>query len=196
MRVLISVWDELRHGHRELVLDLEESAGLEPVLVSSVDVWVFDSHGHLQGCFSSSQSTSMDARTVEGGGEHSGIILQVISNRLSRSLVARISARSLLLWLIVCFAISLILERFKKTWIWFKDVRIAAVPAERHWRNTVRKSLIVVLQNSQLLQQTSCVDHALLVVWNGDGSDQSDFYEDSLFGYQASPLLAIFSLIR
>ena len=91
MRVLVSVWDELRHSHRELVLHLQESAGLEPVLVSSVNVWVFNCHSHLQGRFSGSESTSMDTRTVEGGGEHSGIILQVISNRLSRSLVARIS---------------------------------------------------------------------------------------------------------
>ena len=124
----------------------------------------------------------MDARTVEGGREHSGIILQVIPNRLGRSLMARISAGSLLLWFTI-LAISLVLKRFKKTWIWLKDVRITAVPAERHRRNTVGESLIIVLQNSQLLQQTSCIDHALLIVRNGDGSDQSNFYEDLLFGY-------------
>lgn len=54
MRVLIGVWDELRHSDRKLVLDLKKSASLEPVLVASVNSGVFNCHCHLQGRFSGS----------------------------------------------------------------------------------------------------------------------------------------------
>ena len=47
MRVLISVRDELRNRDGKLVLDLEKSASAEPVLLSSINFWIFDRHRHL-----------------------------------------------------------------------------------------------------------------------------------------------------
>lgn len=86
------------------------------------------------------------------------------------------------LTLFVCFT-SLVLKRLQKTWIWLENVGIAAVPAERYRSNAVCESFILVLQHCQLLEQTSSVDHALLIVRNGDTCDESHFYEDLLFGY-------------
>jgi hypothetical protein len=47
MRLLVSVWDELRNGDGELVLDLEKGASLEPILVAAVRFWVFNGHRYL-----------------------------------------------------------------------------------------------------------------------------------------------------
>ena len=102
------------------------------------------------------------------------------------------------LTLLFCFAVvafPLVLQWFQQTWIWFQDVRITAVPAKRDWSNAMSESLILVLQNSKLLQQATCIDHALLIVWNGDRSNESYLNEYLLFGYQTSPFLAISSLI-
>lgn len=96
MRVLVSIRDKLRYSDRKLVLHLKQSAGLKPVLIASINVWVFDCHCHLQGRFSSSKSTGVYTRAVKRGGEDSSIILQVISNRLCRNLMTSISALTLL----------------------------------------------------------------------------------------------------
>ena len=48
----ICVRDEFRHGYGQLVLDLDDDAGFEPVLLVSVLIRVLDGHSYAQDGFS------------------------------------------------------------------------------------------------------------------------------------------------